>query len=244
MTQQPRATLVLFDLVGTLVAASGGSEGVGTNYATMAARFGVIANPSALDAAFRAEFRPLRLAKDVAESRAEGSARERSHWHAIVKRVFARVGQASAFSPEAFESFFDMLYGHFATASAWSVFGDVEAALARLERRGVRLGLLTNFDTRVFALVASLGWASRFDPIVIPALVGAAKPDPAIFRAALERAGADASSAMYVGDLPEDDVEGAVGAGLRPVLIDREDRYADRPGVVRIASLLELDGLV
>lgn len=237
-------TLILFDLVGTLIETAGGPAGVGSAYARMAARHGVAVDPSLLDAAFRAEFHPLRLGEGRAGRGADLVDRERAHWRLIVERVFARSGALDALAPEAFGRLFDDLFAHFASAAAWAPFPDAAPALDALERQGARLGLVTNFDSRVFALLESLGWRERFDPVVIPALAGASKPDPVIFKSALERAGVSAASAVYVGDLPEDDVEGALGAGIHPVLVDRGGRHRDRSGASRIGSLAELDALL
>ena len=63
---------------------------------------------------------------------------------------------------------------------------------------------------------------------------GARKPDPAIFAAALELAGAPPDEALHVGDTPEEDVDGARAAGIRPLLIDREGTGGD------ISSLEEI----
>ncbi len=66
------------------------------------------------------------------------------------------------------------------------------------------------------------------DFVVDSGAVGVEKPDPAIFRIALERAGVSAAEAMHVGDLFPVDVVGARRAGLEPVLLDPLGRYADR----------------
>jgi putative hydrolase of the HAD superfamily len=62
--------------------------------------------------------------------------------------------------------------------------------------------------------------ALYFDWLVAAGEVGVSKPDPAIFHLALERAGAPADQAVYVGDNYWADVVGAQRAGLRPVLLD------------------------
>ncbi len=69
---------------------------------------------------------------------------------------------------------------------------------------------------------------------------GAAKPDPSIFAAALELAGAAPEEAWHAGDSPEADVAGALAAGVTPVLVARDGQPAP-PGVMRIAAL---DGLL
>ena len=69
------------------------------------------------------------------------------------------------------------------------------------------------------------------------------KPDPRIFHLALEKAGVRPEEAMHVGDLPEEDAEGARRAGVRPILIDRRKRITPDsfPADVRVvASLPEL----
>jgi HAD superfamily hydrolase (TIGR01509 family) len=80
----------------------------------------------------------------------------------------------------------------------------------------------------------------RFDVVVDSATTGAAKPDPAIFRHALSRLGVAAGRALYVGDDPANDLDGARAAGIDAVLIDRSSDRA--PG--SIGALTELEALV
>jgi putative hydrolase of the HAD superfamily len=56
------------------------------------------------------------------------------------------------------------------------------------------------------------------------------KPDPSIFRAALDRLGVAPENAAMVGDSPEDDVEGARALGMLGFLVDREERFPDVEG--------------
>ena len=65
--------------------------------------------------------------------------------------------------------------------------------------------------------------------VIDSGLVGSAKPDPAIFRLALERAGAEPTKAVHVGDTLSADVSGARGAGIIPIHLDphRRCRAAD-----------------
>src|ERR671937_164738 len=77
------------------------------------------------------------------------------------------------------------------------------------------------------------------DAVVISAEVGVAKPDPAIFRAALERLGARAEDSLHVGDSVENDVAGARAAGLDAVLVARNGAAAP-DGVRAVRSLAEL----
>ena len=99
-------------------------------------------------------------------------------------------------------------------------------------------------DTGGDELVTKLGLAGLFHLAVTSGDVGAAKPDPAIFRAALSRAGVEPYEAVHVGDQLSSDVQGALAVGIRAVLLDRDGnhpRYRDCP---RIENLSELPALL
>ena len=85
------------------------------------------------------------------------------------------------------------------------------------------------------------GFSGLFETVVDSHLVGVEKPDPAIFRIALERMNAPPEPAVFLGDVPAVDVVGARAAGLTAVLRDRHDLYAtiDAP---RLRSISELPG--
>jgi len=73
---------------------------------------------------------------------------------------------------------------------------------------------------------------------------GKTKPDPAIFRAALERLGVEPAAAAMVGDSVEDDIEGALGLGMRAILLDREGRYPElEPRIAGLGELVPALGL-
>jgi putative hydrolase of the HAD superfamily len=102
----------------------------------------------------------------------------------------------------------------------WSgIAPDAHETLARLRRAGLRLGVVSNSDGRVEEALTAAGLRSYFDIVVDSALVGVEKPDPAIFRAALEALNVAAEEALYVGDLYEVDVLGANAAGMAAVLL-------------------------
>ena len=102
--------------------------------------------------------------------------------------------------------------------------------------------MVSNWDHSLHARLAETGLASLVDAAVASAEVGRAKPDRAIFEHALELAGAVPGEAVHAGDSPEEDVEGALAAGLRAVLVARDGRAANARAPV-IASLAELPPL-
>jgi HAD superfamily hydrolase (TIGR01509 family) len=100
------------------------------------------------------------------------------------------------------------------------------AALDAFRSLGLRLVVVSNANGRLDSLLDRLDLRRRVDVVVDSHLEGVEKPDPALFRIALERAGAQAATTLHVGDLYEIDVVGARGAGLRQALIDPDGLYA------------------
>jgi HAD superfamily hydrolase (TIGR01509 family) len=86
--------------------------------------------------------------------------------------------------------------------------------LGSLRARGLELAVVSNWDVGLAHHVERIGGAHLFSTIVSSAEAGAAKPDPGIFRLALDRLGVEAGRALHVGDEPEDE-EGAAAAGMR-----------------------------
>jgi putative hydrolase of the HAD superfamily len=233
--------LALLDVAGTLVRVRGG---VGTQYAAVARRFGIDADPAALEPRFPAAFSAAPRMAFPGVALADVPARERAVWASIVRQVFEGAGYLAGVSEARFAELFAGLWEHFAGAAAWEVYPDAVPALAALRGRGVRLGVVTNFDSRVEPMLAAVGLAGWFEAVTRSSAVGAAKPDPAIFRAALARHGAAPAEALHVGDTPGEDVAGAEAAGLLGVLVDRGGRHPAPPRGVRVASLGDVAGLL
>jgi putative hydrolase of the HAD superfamily len=93
-------------------------------------------------------------------------------------------------------------------------------------------------------VLSELGLAAAVDAVVVSAEVGAVKPDPAIYRAALDQLRVEAPRALFVGDSLETDVDGARAAGLRALLLDRRAVAAEAGDVERVFSLTDLLELV
>ena len=115
-------------------------------------------------------------------------------------------------------------------------FPDAMPALDALRARGLRLVVVSNWDCSLPEVLARIGVAPLVDGVVTSAVVGARKPSPAVFERGLQVAGVAPSAALHVGDSVADDVEGARGVGIEPVLV-RRDGSSGPPGVTTIASL-------
>ena len=121
-------------------------------------------------------------------------------------------------------------------------FRDTEPALRELRGRGLRLVVASNWDCSLPAWLERAGLGSLLDGAVSSAVVGRAKPAPAVFRAALREAGVSAEEAVHVGDSVANDVEGARAAGLRAILVARGGEAP--AGVETVRSLEELPSLL
>jgi putative hydrolase of the HAD superfamily len=117
-------------------------------------------------------------------------------------------------------------------------FPDAAPALMELRSRGLRLVVVSNWDHSLHERLAETGLAPLVDAAVASAELGHAKPDQAIFEHGLELAGVEAGAALHVGDSQREDVEGALAAGLRAVLVARGERPP--AAVPVIGSLAEL----
>jgi putative hydrolase of the HAD superfamily len=120
---------------------------------------------------------------------------------------------------------------------------DAAPALRELRARGTRLVVVSNWDVSLHERLAETGLAELVDGAVASAELGHAKPDRAIFEHALGLAGAAPETALHAGDTLEADVEGALAAGLRAVLVARDGSPDAPPGVPVVRSLAELPAL-
>lgn len=136
-----------------------------------------------------------------------------------------------------------LVYDEFGSASRWRLYADVEPAMGRLRARGLKVGLISNWDQRLSRIVEGLGIAGSLDTIVSSADVRLHKPDPRIFMLACERLGVAPSESAHVGDHHYADVLGASSVGMLPVLIDRHG--GPHPGSEPfIRSLEDLDSVL
>lgn len=130
-------------------------------------------------------------------------------------------------------------------ALRFRAFGDVPAALAELRAAGHRLVVVSNWDVSLHDMLRATGLDALVDGAISSAEAGARKPAPAIFRRALALAGdGDGDGALHAGDSLALDVAGALGAGMRAVLVARTavpERVPEGVAVVRsLAGLAAL----
>jgi putative hydrolase of the HAD superfamily len=225
--------VIFFDAAGTLIEVR---EGVGEIYSRVAREFGFEVDPSVLQRNFARAFRlqpPMAFPAGTPEAKLREL--EKDWWLNLVKDVFAGLG-----SFPRFDEFFDSLFERFRGSGFWRVYDDVELALTELKQQGLKLGVISNFDSRLYDVLRACGLDGFFDSVHISTRVGAAKPDPAIFHAALNYFGIEPGQAWHVGDSLREDVEGALDAGLQACLIDRRGEQPSAAGYAVLSSLPQL----
>lgn len=121
-----------------------------------------------------------------------------------------------------------------------ALFDDALPALDDLRGRELTLGMVSNMGRDMQKLSDRLGLTPYLDFAIASREVGAEKPHPPIFHAALRRAGVQPQEAIHVGDQYLSDVQGARGVGITPLLIDREGVLAEVTDCPKIASLMEI----
>jgi putative hydrolase of the HAD superfamily len=230
--------VVFFDAAETLFHVDGSVADI---YLRHAVQFGFQARTDSIGLiteAFRRAFHDAPPPVFASTESAQIKQSERLWWFDVVHNVFYRVGMF-----ERFDEFFDHVFQVFADPASWKLYPDVLPTLRELRSRGLELGIVSNFDSRLFNVLRGLGIGELFDTVTISSLAHAAKPSPKIFELALEQHAVDPGEAMHVGDSMRDDVEGATKAGLAAVLLARQGKPAP-PGIPAIRTLDELVPLV
>jgi putative hydrolase of the HAD superfamily len=225
-----RYPIVLFDVGETLV---GPSDSYGAVYHRVLTGLGVELDKGLLERCIR------EAAAAIARHIPPGTDRfahfdggEWEFWRRFVADVFHRATGRAA-EPGFVRRALDRLWEAFGQTSAWHVYDDSVPTLDELRRNGARLGVVSNWDSRLPRLLELLGLADYFDTVAVSHIEGVEKPDPTIFHRALERLGGEAREALHVGNVPELDVAGARAAGIDGILLDRKGDYCGAGATVR-----------
>jgi HAD superfamily hydrolase (TIGR01549 family) len=192
---------------------------------------GVSVAPEALAAAEPHAKRQLDVREQVRHS--NDAQRGWAYFNLVLEH--ARVARSQA-TDEALEE----LHAYHAEHNLWELVPpDVVPALERLRPLVKHLVVVSNANGRLHVVMERLGLARFFDVMLDSQLEGVEKPDPRLFRIALERAGGEAETTLHVGDFFWIDVMGARAAGLRALLLDAAGLYpeADCPRARTLGEL-------
>lgn len=213
-----RPQVIFFDAVGTLFGVRGG---VGQVYQMVARRHGVELDATRLNLAFYQCFKAAPPCTFPGVTLGEIRKLEFQWWLRLAEQTFSQAGALQQFRD--FPAFFSNLYAHFETAEPWFVYPDTVPTLEKLQRLNIPTAILSNFDSRLYAVLKALDLEKYFDSVTISTEVGVAKPDPKIFSIALAKYNCSPADAWHIGDSVTEDYEAAKAAGLKGILLRREE---------------------
>ncbi|MEG5163371.1 HAD-IA family hydrolase [Microcoleus sp. AT3-A2] len=214
--------IIFLDAAGTLFDVRGS---VGEVYGKFARSWGVTVSNEELNAAFFQSFADSNPMAFPGKELAKIPQLEFEWWQAVCANAFQIAGVFNQFSD--FPKFFVELYAHFATAEPWFVYPDVFPALNKWQQQGIELAVVSNFDSRIYAVLKALNLAEYFTSVTISTEVGAAKPDSQIFTAALQKHNCTAENVLHIGDSFKADYCGAKNAGLNAIWLNRQQEKID-----------------
>jgi len=224
---------VFFDAADTLFHVR---ESVGAQYGRLARKHGVEIETELLQKNFNRSFKCAPPLAFPGRRSDEIKGLERDWWYRLIASVFSEINFPT------FNLFFSEVYTLFEGAAGWSLFPETVDVLHRLSDEGYVLGIISNFDTRLYSVCDAFGISNLFKTITVSSVEGVSKPSPDIFIRSLQRAGLNAWETMFIGDSPYYDIEGARGVGMTPLMVDRSSHYSDEDGVIRITDLNGLFG--
>jgi putative hydrolase of the HAD superfamily len=139
------------------------------------------------------------------------------------------------------------VYREWAACQHFELYDDVPDVLRELAGAGLRIGLISNSHRCLASFQSHFELQGLITATVSSSEHGFMKPHPSIFAAALQLVNVEPGDAVMVGDSLRHDVEGAIGAGMRGVLLHRGDSptpAAEQRGIPVIRSLRELPRLL
>lgn len=165
--------------------------------------------------------------------------KQAAFWRQLGEDWILDVGESTAWLPK-IEAAAEQL-GFGPESILFRLYEDTRPALDRLRQEGVRMAVVSNWDYSLHRVMGMFGLENYFDLVLASLEEGVEKPDPRLFHICLERLGVAPEDVVHVGDNPVDDGEGAVAAGIRPVIVARD--RSPLPGEIgRLTQLPEVLG--
>lgn len=211
--------VVFFDAMGTLFDLK---NSVGEIYQHYAQKYGVNIDAEAIEQAFVQSFKSAPPLAFSAQELTTIKQQEFDWWKQVVIATFNHLELLTKFTD--FENFFTEIYLYFGTKEPWYIFPDTVESLQQWRDRGIELGVISNFDSRLIEVLNLLDLDQFFTSITISSIAGFAKPEPTIFQIALSKHNFAPHQAWHIGDSPIEDYAGGKNAGLTSFWLNRNDR--------------------
>jgi HAD superfamily hydrolase (TIGR01662 family) len=231
---------VLFDVDFTLIHPGPMFQGEG--YRVFCARHLIDVDPAAFDAA-------VSSAATILDDR-EGSQYDAEIFVAYTRHIIEQMGGKGGGAPDAIDTCAREIYAEWAANHHFELYDDVPAALRCLNEAGIRVGLISNSHRCLDSFQSHFELRHFISAAVSSADHGYMKPHPSIFRAVLDQLRVEPPDAVMVGDSVSQDIEGALRAGMRAILLHRGQHPAPRAdelasrGVPIVGRLDEVVNLV
>ena len=226
----PRARAVCFDVDFTLIHPGPTFQGPG--YRDFCARYGVVVDPDA-------------FARAVAGAAVHLEAGPGAYDPEIFVRYTSSIIEGMGGSGPGVQQAARDIYGQWAVCHHFEMYDDVPDAIRAVRALGIRIGLISNTERCLTTFAEHFELREMIDVSLSSADHGFMKPHPSIFTAALERLGVQPGEAVMVGDSISHDIAGALGIGMRGVLVARGGRPDGVPDTVPvIQSLRQLPALL
>ena len=219
-----QARFILFDAVGTLIHVR---PSVAEIYLAVGSRFGTRLTREQIRQRFAASLIRLHDGGPTDEFR------ERERWRAIVADVLHDI-------PHAGDRSFEELWEAFARPEQWSLFDDVAVVWSELQRRGLILGIASNFDLRLQPLCRTFPPLDSAAYCFVSSQIGFPKPHPEFYRSVERELNAKPAEILLVGDSIMHDVNGARSAGWHAVHLNRRADVTGERSIASLTGLLDL----
>lgn len=217
-----RLKALTFDVTNTLIKAR---CSIGHQYAEAAKAHGIAANAVELERVFEPTMAQKK--NEQPDYGRHHGVTSREWWADVVKRVFINSGHNDA-SPDALAKVSDTLWEHFQEepADAWEVMPNVREGLEELRAQGLRLGIVSNFDSTLEVTLRAHRLHPYFDFAVTSEQLGVSKPKPGIFEKALgEFEGGrrlEPTEVGHIGDEIKNDYVGPRNMRMHAFLVDND----------------------
>jgi len=209
-----------------------------TFYARVAGELGVIVTPQAIADALPEADSYWRLENFKSPIRT----REEKEKYAVYTQYALGILKGAT-PPATSEQALQILAKAFSIGFKFVAYNDSLPTLKAVKDKDLKVGVISNIGQEIDSYCTELGLEPYLDFKVTSFEVGFDKPRPEIFRLALQKAGCNPAEAIFVGDQYEQDILGARGVGMKPVLIDRDGKSNNRDCTV-INSLLAISDMI